>query len=161
MEPSPSDGVWCHNLNTRYEEWGWSGGQRSNRRILQPQEKRNCCIDMAMINYTNTYYIYIYTHIHAEYILRQWIKTSEDFFKKKIYFSLYLKGFVCERELETEQNYNILTPTLMAISVVSFSFSWCSTGGPGAQLSAGFLYHTLSLTHLISNSLTSCLHRVI
>ena len=26
---------------------------------------------------------------------------------------------------------NILTPTLIAISVVSFSFSWCSTGGPG------------------------------
>ena len=37
-------------------------------------------------------------------------------------------------------------------SVVSFSFSWCSTGGPGAQLSAGFLYHILSPTHLISNS---------
>ena len=77
----------------------------------------------------------------------------------------------------------ILTPTLMAISVVSFSFSWCSTRGPGAQLSAewwlsllhlitnwscpqtppgvpwaplagcGFPYHILSLTRLISNSL--------
>ena len=34
----------------------------------------------------------------------------------------------------------------MAISGVSFSFSWCSTGGPGAQLSAGFL------PHLVSNS---------
>ena len=43
---------------------------------------------------------------------------------------------------------NILTPTLMAVSVVSFSFSWCSTGGPGAQLSAGLW---LSLLHLISN----------
>ena len=31
--------------------------------------------------------------------------------------------FYCERELETEQNCNILTPTLMAINVVSFSFS--------------------------------------
>ena len=40
----------------------------------------------------------------------------------------------------------------MTISVVSFSFSWCSTGGPGAQLSAGFLYLILSLTSLISNS---------
>ena len=45
--------------------------------------------------------------------------------------------FACERELETEQNCNILTPSLMAISFVSFSFSRCSTGGPGAQLSAG------------------------
>ena len=43
---------------------------------------------------------------------------------------------------------NILTPTLMAISVVSFSFSWCSTGGPGAQLSAEFW---LSLPHLVTN----------
>ena len=56
--------------------------------------------------------------------------------------------FACERELETEQNCNILTPTLMAVSVVSFSFSRCSTGGPGAQLSAGWW---LSLLHLINN----------
>ena len=37
-----------------------------------------------------------------------------------------LKGFekgYCERELETKQNYNILTPTLTVVSVVSFSFS--------------------------------------
>ena len=44
---------------------------------------------------------------------------------------------MCERELETEQNCNILTPTLMAISFVSFSFS--SVAQPearGSQLSA-------------------------
>ena len=40
-----------------------------------------------------------------------------------------------------------MTPTLMAVSVVSFLFSWCSTGGPAAQLSAGWW---LSLLHLIS-----------
>ena len=34
-----------------------------------------------------------------------------------------LQGFACERELETEHNCNILTSTLMAVSVVSFSFS--------------------------------------
>ena len=44
-------------------------------------------------------------------------------------------------------NCNIVTPTLMAISVVSFLFSRCSTGGPGAH-SAGWW---LSLLHLISN----------
>ena len=49
------------------------------------------------------------------------IKTSEDFFKN-IPLTLF-ERFVCERELETEQNLNILTPTLMAISVVSFLFS--------------------------------------
>ena len=39
-----------------------------------------------------------------------------------------------------------MTPTLMAGNVVSFSFSWCSTGGPGVH-SAGWW---LSLLHLIS-----------
>ena len=81
------------------------------------------------------------------------IKTQEDFFNK-IYIPLTLfvrvrKGysrFACERELETEQNWNILTPTLMAVNVVSFSFSWCSTGGPGFH-SAGCW---LSLLYLIS-----------
>ena len=47
-------------------------------------------------------------------------------------------------ELETEQNCNILAPTLMAISVVSFSFS--RVAQPDAQLSAGcwLSYHILS-----------------
>ena len=40
-----------------------------------------------------------------------------------------------------------MTPTPMAVNVVSFSFSWCSTWGPAAQLSARWW---LSLLHLIS-----------
>ena len=69
-----------------------------------------------------------------------------------MYLSLYCKGrkgcvgFYCERELEIEHNCNILTPKLMAVSVVSFSFFWCSTGAPGVH-SAGC---SLSLLHLIS-----------
>ena len=71
--------------------------------------------------------------------------------KVRVKTSLFVT-FACERELETEHNCNILTPTLMAISVVSFSFSWCcSTGGPGAH-SAGFLYYILSATSLDPNS---------
>ena len=57
--------------------------------------------------------------MHAEH--NDTIRTS-DTVLRKIYHSLYLKG-VCEKELETEQNCNILTPTLMAISV-SLQFSW-------------------------------------
>ena len=45
------------------------------------------------------------------------------------------------------RNCNILTPTLMAVNVVSFSFSRCSTGGPGVH-SAGCW---LSILHFISN----------
>ena len=54
---------------------------------------------------------------------------------------------VWERELKTEQNCNILTPTLMAIRVMFFSFSWAAQ--PEAQLSAGC---GLSLPHFISKS---------
>ena len=66
------------------------------------------------------------------------------------------KGFYCDRELGTEQNCNILTPTLMAISVVSFSFSRAAqpeARGPSSLLDDGFLYRILSLTLLISNSI--------
>ena len=45
------------------------------------------------------------------------------------------------------RNCNILTPTLMAVNVVAFSFSWCSTGSPGVHSAECWL----SLLHLISN----------
>ena len=48
------------------------------------------------------------------------------------------------------RNFNILTSSLIAVNVVSFSFSWCSTGGPGSTLlCAGFLYCILSSTSLV------------
>ena len=139
--------------------------------------KSECCIVICN-NYT--YICWIITDAMNK---ERRAKTS-----LKKYTSHFIARFACERELETKQSCNILTPTLMAISDVSFSFSRCSTGGPGAH-SAGFLYcilsstglvqklhrgsrgplllvggfpyHILSLTRLISNSLTSCPHRVI
>ena len=50
---------------------------------------------------------------------------------------------MCERELETEQNCNILTPTLLAIIAFFLVLLGCSTGG----LSGCWF----SLPHLISN----------
>ncbi len=41
--------------------------------------------------------------------------------KKYVPLTLFVT-FACERELETEHNCNILTPTLMAVSVVSFLY---------------------------------------
>ena len=80
---------------------------------------------------------------------------QDDFFNKYMYLSLYCngskrvtQGLRVRGSWRPNRNCNILTPTLMAINVVSFSFSWCSTGGPGAQLSAGWW---LSLLHFISN----------
>ena len=43
------------------------------------------------------------------------------------------KRVVCERELETEQNCNILTPTLLSITVFFPVLLGCSAGGLEAQ----------------------------
>ena len=76
--------------------------------------------------------MHIYTYIcwiHTDAMKTDaMIKTQGDFFNK-IFTSHFIArvrkgcvGFYCERELEIEHNYNILTPKLMAVSVVSFSF---------------------------------------
>ena len=62
---------------------------------------------------------------------------------------------MCERELETDQNCNILTPTLMAISVF-FPFSRAAqpeARGPSSLL--GAVFSTASFLHLsdLQNSL--------
>ncbi len=67
------------------------------------------------------------------------------------YTSHFIERVACERELETEQNCNILTPTLMAISV-SFPFSWAAQPEAGGPALSGccFLYSIISPTLLIS-----------
>ena len=98
------------------------------------------------------YIIVLYSHmqIHAERIITtQWRRRATQFFEKNIPLTLF-ERFVYERELKTEQNCNILTPTLMAISGVSFSFSRAAqpeTRGL-TLLSASFLYRILSPTGL-------------
>ena len=90
-------------------------------------------------------------HIYAERITT----TSEDFFRKICTF-LFIVTFVCERELETEQNCNIMTLTLMTVSVVSFSFPRVAqpeAQGSSSLLDDGFLYCILSATSLDPNSI--------
>ena len=58
-------------------------------------------------------------------------KDEQTQFFRKIYLSLYLLSV--RGELETEQNYNILTPTLLAIAAFFHVLLGCSTGGLGAQ----------------------------
>ena len=82
-------------------------------------------------------------------------QTGEDFFKK-ICTSHFIvrvrKGysrFACERELGTEQRLQYIDPHSYGRQrCVFLVLQGCSTGGPGAQLSAGWW---LSLLHLISN----------
>ena len=81
--------------------------------------------------------------------------------KKNIPLTLF-ERIVCGRELETEQNCNTLTPTLMTISV-SFQVSWAAQPGAWgpASLGAGFLYRILSLTGLVSKLIEFSVHWVI
>ena len=101
----------------------------------------------TVVLYSHMLQLYIYT---CRIYIDTMNKDERRLLKKKIYLSLYLKGCVCERELETEQNCNILTPTLMATSVVSFSFSRAAQPEPWGPslLGAGFLYRILSPTGL-------------
>ena len=81
------------------------------------------------------------------------IKTQEDFFIK-IFTSPFIarlrKGcskFACERELETEHNWNILTPKLWPSALCLSRSPGLLNRSPGVH-SAGWW---LSLLHLISN----------
>ena len=70
------------------------------------------------------------------------------------YTSHFIERVVWERELETEQNCNILTPILLAITALfprSPGLLNRRPGGP-VSLGAGFLYSILSPTRLIPNS---------
>ena len=61
------------------------------------------------------------------------IKTS-DTVLRKIYLPLYWK-VVCERELETEQNCSILTPTLLVITTFLSGSPELLNRGPGGPVS--------------------------
>ena len=74
------------------------------------------------------------------------IETSDTVFWKNIPLTLF-ERVVCERELETEQNCNILTLTLFAITAFLSRSPGLLNRGPGAH-SAGCW---LSLTHLVTN----------
>ena len=77
------------------------------------------------------------------------------------YTSHFIESVVCERELETEQNCNILTPPHSnGHNRVPFTFSWAAQPGAwGSNLSGtcSSIQHLIS-NWLIPNWLTSCLH---
>ena len=76
----------------------------------------------------------IHTHIHAEH--NDVMKTN-GYSSLEKYTSHFIERVVCERELETEQNCNVLTPTLVAItSFLSRSLGLLNRG-PGDSVSLG------------------------
>ena len=85
-------------------------------------------------------------------------KTSLQLYFTSHFIARVRKGcsrFAYERVLETEHTLHILTSTTYDRHVVSFLFSWCSTGGLGLTLlDAGFPYGIWS-----ASSLDPKLHR--
>ena len=100
----------------------------------------------------------LYRHLqhHNNTIIKtQWQRqTQEDFFIK-IFTSHFIarvrkgvtQGLRVRGSWRPNRNFNILTSSLMAVNVVSFSFFWCSTGGTEAHSARWWL----PLLHLISN----------
>ena len=87
--------------------------------------------------------IYIYTcscRIHTDAMNN---RRAKILYKKYVPLTLFVM-FACERELETEQNCNILTPTLMAVSVVSFSLSRAAQPEAQRPTLLGDLLHLIS-----------------
>ena len=98
----------------------------------------------GVILYTHNHITYTSTYACMQNHNDDTIKTS-DTVLRKIYLS-YSERVVCERELETEQNCNILTPTLLAITAFLSRSPGLLNCGP--SLSRCWF----SLPHLISNS---------
>ena len=97
---------------------------------------RYCCIVIC----------YNYTHIHAEYILTQWIKTSEDFLKE-IYLSLYLKGLCVWEGVGDRTELQYIDPHSYGHQRCVFLVLLMLNRRPG---DTAFCW--LSLPHLVTNS---------
>ena len=65
------------------------------------------------------------------------------------YTSHFIWKGVCERELETEQNYNILTPTLMAITTFLSRSPGLLNRGPGGPACLGYVLIPASSLQLV------------
>ena len=83
----------------------------------------------------------LYKHICMQHHNDDTIKTSGHSSLEK-YTSHFIERVVCERELETEQNCNILTPTLMAITMFLSRSPGLLNRGPGGPASLGHVPHS-------------------
>ena len=121
------------------------------KRTRWPDFKLCLFLDIILMLYTH-----MHIHIYMQNIFRLQVRDDTIITSGHCLLEKYTSHFICKvcvwEEVETEQNCNILTPTFMAISVVSFSFFRVAkpeARGP-TLLGAGFLYRILSPTGLIS-----------
>ena len=113
-----------------------------------------CCIVIC-------WFMLKYTYIYTGYIPTQWITDAGRLLYKNIYLSLYCKGskrvtqgLRVRGSWRPNRNCNILTPNLLAVNVVSFSFSRAAqpmAQGPLCWVMAFFIasyhHHIWTPTH--------------
>ena len=130
-----------------------------NRSVLDTKLHSLCCIlvYMFMLKYTYIYWI------HTDTMIKTDARSDNDRCRKTSltkftshFIARVQKGcsrFACERELETEHNWNILTPKLWP-STLCLSHSSDAQPEPWGStlLGAGFLYCILSASSLDPNS---------
>ena len=87
--------------------------------------------------HSHDHYTYTYTRIN----IFNTIRTSGHSSLEK-YTSQFIERVVCERELETEQNCNLLTPTLMAITAFLSRSPGLLNRQPGGPASLGHGPHS-------------------
>ena len=113
-------------------------------------------IDLVLLLYSHDHYTYTYTCRN----IFNTIRTSEDSSLEK-YISHFIERVVCERELETEQNCNILTPSLMAIIAFLSHSPGMLNRAPGGSASLGHGPHSSIFSPTVSSSNKLPVHRVI
>ena len=104
-------------------------------------------LDFIIMLFALIYGILLYNHDHYTYTytyrnIFNPIRTGEDTsLEKNIPLTLF-ERVVCERVFETEQNCNILTPTLMAITAFLSRSPGLLNRGPGVPASLGHGPHS-------------------
>ena len=109
--------------------------------------------ERVLDSHNHEHYTYTYTFRN----IFNTIRTSEDTSLEK-YTSHFIERVVFERELETEENSNILTPTLMAITAFLSRSPGLLNWGPGVPASLGHGPHSSIFcpTDLNSNCSIGC-----
>ena len=117
--------------------------------------KTTCCIFICrcffLIWFGNLLYSHNHEQLYIHICMQKHIQHNKDErrqFLRKIYLSLYSKGFFVRGELETEENCSILNPNSSDYSSISFQFSWAAHPGSWGPSPC---WDMVSFQHLLSN----------
>ena len=130
------------------DQYSWNALLFCPHPLCQERRKKSAKeIEILLYSHEQLYiHIYIQKHIQPN-------KDERRHSSLEKYTSHFIERVVCERELETEQNCNILTPTLLDITAFLSRSPALLNRGPGGLASLGHGPHssTFSPIDLLSN----------